>query len=92
MALTPMGRRFIQVLAWIVALLVPSAISIWPYLKQSNKSLEYRILAVTPIGPTQAVGFGNLRLLHGDKPVEAPYLVAVKITNTGDVDIRLAVC
>ncbi len=74
-------------LAWLVALAVASGIALWIYKKQSYKALSYQVVSISPLGPLQARGFADLRLLKGEKPIERPFLTTIRIVNTGDLSI-----
>ncbi len=76
-----------RLLGWAIAVAVGAGVALWIYKKQSYKALSYRIVSISPLGPLQARGFKDLRLLKGDKPIERPFLITIRITNTGDLDI-----
>lgn len=76
--------------SFLLLLTVPALATLWPYLKQSNKALQYRVTSVSPLGVSQAAGFKDLRLMKGDRVVESPYLATVKVSNSGDVAITEA--
>jgi hypothetical protein len=74
---------FVQIILPIAILVVSSVVTLWPTITESKKGLRYEVVAVTPLGPTQAKGFGDLRLMKGDKPIERPYLATVRFITGG---------
>jgi hypothetical protein len=47
----------------------------------------YTVVSITPLGPTKAPGFSDLRLLKGETAIENPHLATVRFVNNGDVPI-----
>src|SRR5437016_3834297 len=86
-----MGDRMRDKLKWFIAFVVIPTLAIivpaWPQFFKPKKLLQYDVIAVSPLGPTQARGFADLRLLKGDKPIDEPYLATVRIFNSGDEPI-----
>lgn len=76
-----------QIVLPSLALLASIAVGLWPFVTQPQKGLRYEVVAVTPLGPAQARGFGDLKLLKGDRLISEPYLASVRFTN-GDVEIQ----
>jgi len=76
---------------WGVSLLVPLVVGIGVVVYQRSspltKELGYRVVSVTPVGPSQAPGFTGLRLMHGEEVIQEPHLLSLVIENAGDLDI-----
>ena len=76
-----------RLLGWVIAVAVGAGVTLWIYKKQSYKALSYSVVSISPLGPLQARGFKDLRLLKGDKPIERPFLITIRVSNIGDLDI-----
>src|SRR5438132_6900357 len=77
-----------RVLAWVIALAVATGVALWIYKKQTYKALSYKVVSNSPLVPLQARGFADLKLFKGDKPIERPFLVTIRLTNIGDLNIN----
>lgn len=72
---------------WTLTIAIGAGVSVWIYKKQTNKALTYRVVSISPLGPLQARGFADLRLFKGDNVIQRPFLLTLRMTNTGDVSI-----
>jgi hypothetical protein len=79
-----------KALGWAIATVLATGVALWIYKKQSYKALTYQVISISPLGPLQARGFADLRMLKGDKPIERPFLTSIRIVNTGDLSISAA--
>lgn len=82
-----MSHLILRVLGGVLTLAIGAGVALWIYKKQTYKALSYNVVSISPLMPLQARGFADLRLLKGDKPIEQPFLITIRIANTGDLNI-----
>jgi len=73
--------------SWLAVLAIVIGL-ILAYLQYQNKSLAYEVISEYKIIGTDADTEGRVEILFDSKPVEAVYLVIIKIINTGRLPIE----
>lgn len=75
--------QFVGAVIAVMALLV----GIWTNSRQSRKSLSYSLLVPSLVSVDQRIR-GQVEILLDGKPIGAPSLLLLRITNTGNLPIR----